>query len=135
MSRDPIVQIAIDSLENAIRCLKRGDRYNNGTVQLQDYFPNGINDHIVKVNEPLLRLHARQQDGETNHQLMEYAQDILGHSALAVGHILSGMPHGEIGKLVVEIGKDCKVGRRCDCEQEKSDSNCGTADKDGGQRP
>ena len=122
--QDPVVRVAITALKRAIDCLERGDAYNNDEITLPDYFPNGVQDHVTKVNEAILRQHALLADGKPSVRLMQEAEDVLGHCALGVAHIAMGLPKGKLGLHIEQIAKDMHVGRKeeciaeCKCEQE-----------------
>ncbi len=111
-NRDPIVTVSITCLERAIARLKAGDKYNNEEITLADYFPFGVQDHITKVNEAILRLHALQQGGSPTTRLLQEAEDVLGHAALGVAHISMGLYKGKLGLEIENLAEGICVGRK-----------------------
>ena len=88
---DPIVREAvvlmkdqIQLIQGAIAALESGCRYNSNGFQVQDYFPNGEADFLVRFLEPLVRTFATKHFAQ--------AKDIGGYGALLGAWIRKDCP-------------------------------------------
>jgi len=99
---DPIVRESIalmkdqlQLIEGAIAALESGCRYNSNGFHVQDYFPNGESDFIVRFLEPLVRTFATKQFAQ--------AKDIGGYGALLGAWIRKDCPMSSFAVAMNEL--------------------------------
>ena len=98
----PQAEIAIGIIEKTImglcgakNALRGGCDYNANGTDCNDYFPNGFQDYVVRVFEPLLRLHTTKR--------FEQGKDVIGYVALFVAWMQMGCPDGQFINLIKHL--------------------------------
>jgi hypothetical protein len=91
---DPIVYRAKAILRQAIEALDKGNGYNGKGIGYTDYVPNGVQDCLRCVMEPVVR-------AAVSHKPDQY-RDAVGYVALFMAWMADGMPESQFGPLMRE---------------------------------
>jgi hypothetical protein len=102
LAHDPLVREAIalmrdqiQLIEGGIAALESGCRYNANGFHVQDYFPNGETDFLVRFLEPLVRTFATKHFAQ--------AKDIGGYGALLGAWIRKSCPMSSFAVAMNEL--------------------------------
>ncbi len=108
---DKIVVEARKLLGDAVATLTQNDRYNKN-VAYYDTMPNGIEDHIRMLMEPIFRIDA------TNDR--DKAVDYLGYSSLYLGWVREGCPKSKYNYIAYRYKQLFRIQeRRIELNQEE----------------
>ena len=110
---DPLIHQAIGVLrqtqrviDDAITALQDNCRYNENGIEAKDYFPNGIRDHVSRVNECMLRTHVRKT--------IKQARDVAGYAAIWAAWETLDLPESVFVRIVNELYGNLLPGRTND---------------------
>lgn len=87
---DKTIQDSIELLEDAIRCLKKGNRYNS-KHPYETSFPNGARDHLRMLVEPVVRIDAVND--------RDKAVDYLAYAGNYLSWLRRGCPKSEFADI------------------------------------
>ena len=87
---DKTIQGSIELLEDAIKCLKSGNRYNS-KHPYEASFPNGARDHMRMLMEPIFRIDAVND--------RDKAVDYLAYGGNYLSWLRRGCPKSEFADL------------------------------------